>query len=153
MFTFANEIDSFLFTRAWLLVLPVFIIVAFSAIIPLVALLCYAGLRAIPEAYYQAAKIDGASSWAVFRYIQLPKMRGVLTIAVMIGGMLVWELVSPTIARKGFLAIPTTRGTRLFVGLLGTAYIHLAWIGLTDWNLWFALPVSAVWVVVVMRWG
>lgn len=54
---------------------------------PLVALLCYAGLRAIPEAYYQAAKIDGASSWAVFRYIQLPKMRGVLTIAVLLRWM------------------------------------------------------------------
>jgi glycerol transport system permease protein len=54
---------------------------------PLVALLCYAGLRAIPEAYYQAAKIDGASSWAVFLYIQLPKMRGVLTIAVLLRWM------------------------------------------------------------------
>ena len=51
---------------------------------PLVALLAYAGLRAIPEAYYQAARIDGASAWAVFRYIQLPKMRGVLTIAVLL---------------------------------------------------------------------
>jgi glycerol transport system permease protein len=51
---------------------------------PLVALLAYAGLRAIPEAYYQAAKIDGASAWAVFRYIQLPKMRGVLTIALLL---------------------------------------------------------------------
>jgi glycerol transport system permease protein len=51
---------------------------------PLVALLAYAGLRAIPEAYYQAAKIDGASSWAIFRFIQLPKMRGVLTIALLL---------------------------------------------------------------------
>jgi glycerol transport system permease protein len=51
---------------------------------PLVALLAYAALRAIPEAYYQAARIDGASSWAVFRYIQLPKMRGVLLIAVLL---------------------------------------------------------------------
>ena len=51
---------------------------------PLVALLAYAGLRAIPEAYFQAARIDGASPWAVFRYIQLPKMRGVLTIAVLL---------------------------------------------------------------------
>ncbi len=50
----------------------------------LVALLCYAGLQSIPEAYYQAAKIDGASSWAVFRYIQLPKMQGVLLIAVLL---------------------------------------------------------------------
>jgi glycerol transport system permease protein len=51
---------------------------------PLVALLCYAGLRSIPDAYYQAARIDGASKFAVFRYIQLPKMRGVLMIAVLL---------------------------------------------------------------------
>ena len=51
---------------------------------PLVALLAYAGLRAIPEMYYQAAKIDGASAWSTFRYIQLPKMRGVLTIALLL---------------------------------------------------------------------
>jgi glycerol transport system permease protein len=50
----------------------------------LVVLLAYAGLSAIPEAYYQAAKIDGASGWAVFRYIQLPKMKKVLTIAVLL---------------------------------------------------------------------
>ena len=51
---------------------------------PLVALLAYAGLRSIPDAYYQAARIDGASRLAVFRYIQLPKMRGVLMIAVLL---------------------------------------------------------------------
>jgi glycerol transport system permease protein len=51
---------------------------------PLVALLAYAGLRSIPDAYYQAASIDGASRWSVFWYIQLPKMRGVLTIAVLL---------------------------------------------------------------------
>ncbi|WP_443112888.1 carbohydrate ABC transporter permease [Herbaspirillum seropedicae] len=51
---------------------------------PLVALLAFAGLRSIPDAYYQAAQIDGASRWAVFRYIQLPKMRGVLVIAVLL---------------------------------------------------------------------
>jgi glycerol transport system permease protein len=51
---------------------------------PLPALLCYAGLRAIPDAYYQAAHIDGASRWAVFRHIELPRLRGVLTIAVLL---------------------------------------------------------------------
>ena len=50
----------------------------------LVALLAYAGLSAIPDAYYQAAKIDGASAWSVFRYVQLPKMKHVLTIAVLL---------------------------------------------------------------------
>jgi len=51
---------------------------------PLVALLCYAGLRAIPDAYYQAARIDGASRWAIFRFIELPKLRGVLMIALLL---------------------------------------------------------------------
>ena len=50
----------------------------------LVTLLCYAGLVAIPDAYYQAAKIDGAGPWAVFRHIQLPKLKHVLTIAVLL---------------------------------------------------------------------
>jgi len=51
---------------------------------PLVALLCYSGLRSIPDAYYQAASIDGASNWSVFRYIQLPKLKNVLVIAVLL---------------------------------------------------------------------
>ena len=50
----------------------------------LIVLLCYAGLCSIPDAYYQAARIDGASPWAVFRYIQLPKMKRVLTIAILL---------------------------------------------------------------------
>jgi glycerol transport system permease protein len=50
----------------------------------LVALLAYAGLMSIPQAYYQAAKIDQASRWAVFRYIELPKMQGVLMIAILL---------------------------------------------------------------------
>ena len=50
----------------------------------LVVLLAYAGLSAIPNAFYQAAKIDGASGWAVFCYIQLPKMKRVLMIAVLL---------------------------------------------------------------------
>ncbi|WP_019645232.1 carbohydrate ABC transporter permease [Novispirillum itersonii] len=50
----------------------------------LVALLCFAGLQSIPDAYYQAAKIDGASRWKIFRYIELPKMNRVLLIAVLL---------------------------------------------------------------------
>ncbi len=50
----------------------------------LVALLAFAGLKSIPDAYYQAAKIDQASRWAVFRYIELPKMMGVLMIAILL---------------------------------------------------------------------
>ncbi|WP_341936963.1 carbohydrate ABC transporter permease [Marinimicrobium sp. C2-29] len=51
---------------------------------PLVALLCYSGLRSIPDAYYQAARIDRASRWAVFRHIQLPKLTNVLVIGVLL---------------------------------------------------------------------
>ena len=50
----------------------------------LVVLLCYAGLVSIPDAYYQAANIDGAKPWSIFRYIQLPKMKKVLTIAILL---------------------------------------------------------------------
>jgi glycerol transport system permease protein len=51
---------------------------------PLVALLVYAGLRSIPEAYYRAATIDGANRFAIFRFIELPRLRGVLTIAILL---------------------------------------------------------------------
>lgn len=50
----------------------------------LVVLLCYAGLRAIPDDYYRAARIDGAGAWAVFRHIQLPRLRLVLLIAILL---------------------------------------------------------------------
>ncbi|MBC2837151.1 carbohydrate ABC transporter permease [Paragemmobacter straminiformis] len=50
----------------------------------LISLLCYAGLQSIPQAYYQAARVDQASRWSVFRYIELPKMQGVLLIAVLL---------------------------------------------------------------------
>ena len=50
----------------------------------LVALLCYAGLQSVPEVYYQAAAIDGASRWATFRYVQLPRLRQVLVIAFLL---------------------------------------------------------------------
>ncbi len=50
----------------------------------LVVLLCFAGLRAIPDDYYRAARIDGATGWAIFRYIQLPKLKLVLLIAVLL---------------------------------------------------------------------
>ena len=75
------------------------------------------------------------------------------SIVLMLCGMLIWELVSPTIERRGFLLIPTTRGTRFFLGLLGSAYLHLAWLGLSDLPLWYGTALSVVWVVIVMRWG
>ena len=67
----------------------------------LVVLLAYAGLNAIPDAYYQAARIDGASSWAIFRYIQLPKMRRVLTIAVLLRFMDSFNIYTEPFALTG----------------------------------------------------
>jgi predicted small integral membrane protein len=75
------------------------------------------------------------------------------TIALMLTAMTVWEVVSPCIRRRGFLPIATTRGDRLFIGLLSSAYIHLAWLGLTDFTLWVAFVFSICWMVAVMRWG
>ena len=76
--------------------------------------------------------------------------------AVIIGaivGLLIWELVSPTVARRGFLPMPTTRGDRFFIGLLATAFIHMAWLGLTAASPWWALAISAAVMAVIGRWG
>ncbi|NRQ38473.1 sugar ABC transporter permease [Nonomuraea sp. NN258] len=74
---FSYSLDS---TDAWITVL----VMDVWHWTPLVALLAYAGLRSIPEPYFQAAQIDGASAWSTFRHIQLPRLRGVLTIAVLL---------------------------------------------------------------------
>jgi predicted small integral membrane protein len=76
-----------------------------------------------------------------------------IVIGLMLVGMTVWEVVAPSVERRGFLPIATTRGDRFFIGLLGSAYINIAWVGLTHWSLWFALPISLVWIVIVMRFG
>ena len=67
--------------------------------------------------------------------------------------MTIWELKSPTVPRKGLLPMVTTRGDRLFIGLLLAAYINLAWTGLTDLSQWRGVVISAVGLVSVMRWG
>ncbi len=76
-----------------------------------------------------------------------------VVIAAMLASMTVWQVVAPSPERRGFLPIATTPGDRLFIGLLVSAFIHLAWIGLTGANLWFALAISLVWMFTVMRWG
>jgi predicted small integral membrane protein len=76
-----------------------------------------------------------------------------VVIALMLAGMTVWQIVAPSGERRGFLPIPTTPGDRLFIGLLGSAYIHLGWLAATDAPLWWALGVSAVYMIVLMRWG
>ena len=85
-------------------------------------------------------------------------------IALMLVGMTVWEIRSPTTLRKGFLPMQTTRGDRLFVGLLTAAYINLAFVGLAgqlmEWlkleeepSIWWGLALSMAVLALIMRKG
>jgi len=85
-------------------------------------------------------------------------------IVLMLIGMTVWEVKSPTVMRKGFLPIATTRGDRLFIGLLSAAYINLAFVGLSEklaqWmslseepSIWVSFAVSMACLALVMRKG
>jgi glycerol transport system permease protein len=85
----------------------------------LVTLLCYAGLVSIPDAYYQAAKIDGARAWAVFRYIQLPKLRYVLTIAILLRFMDSFMIYTEVVVVTG--GGPGNSTTFLSIDLVKTA--------------------------------
>lgn len=67
--------------------------------------------------------------------------------------MTVWEVRSPTVARKGLLPLVTTRGDRLFIGLLIAAYTNLAWTGLTDLTQWWAVGISAIVLAATLRFG
>jgi predicted small integral membrane protein len=74
-------------------------------------------------------------------------------ILLLLMGMTVWEWASPGGApRRGILGIETTRGDRLFISLLGSAFIHLAWLGLVGPDLWWALGLSLIYAVAVFRW-
>jgi predicted small integral membrane protein len=85
-------------------------------------------------------------------------------IVLMLIGMTVWEIRSPTVERKGFLPMKTTRGDRLFIGLLGAAYINLAFVGVAGWlaqwlsleqepSIWISFLISLLWLAWVMRKG
>lgn len=73
-------------------------------------------------------------------------------IVLMLIGMTVWEIKSPTTMRKGFLPIATTRGDRLFIGLLSAAYVNLIFVGLSGrMAQWFSLESEpSVWISFVL---
>lgn len=83
----------------------------------------------------------------------LPTALFFTVIGLLLVSMTLFELRRPCVERRGFLPIATTRGDRLFIGLLVSAYLHLLVIGVSDWNLWVASLLSVVWLLVVMRWG
>lgn len=85
-------------------------------------------------------------------------------IVLMLAGMTVWELKSPTRMTRGFLPMNTTRGDRLFIGLLGAAYVNLVFVGISgklalwmglsaDPSIWWSFVLSMLLLLVVMRKG
>lgn len=74
-------------------------------------------------------------------------------IAVMLVVFGVLQVVMPTYERRGFLPVPTTRGDRLFMSLLGSAFIHIFWLGFSDTSLLFASAISVVYAAVMLRYG
>ena len=74
------------------------------------------------------------------------------SIVLMLIGMTVWELKSPTVERKGFLPITTTRGDRLFIGLLCAAYVNLAFVAVSEKMItWFNLEAEpSIWISFVI---
>ena len=86
------------------------------------------------------------------------------SIVLMLAGMTVWELRSPTVLRKGWLPIATTRGDRLFIGLLAAAWLNLAFVAVSEkmivWfgleaepSIWFGFIASMALLAIVMRKG
>lgn len=83
----------------------------------------------------------------------LPTAIFFIVIGLILVGMTLWQVVSPSVQRRGFLPISTTRGDRLFITLLASGYGHLALLGLTAWPLWIATLASVVAFVIIMKWG
>jgi predicted small integral membrane protein len=94
----------------------------------------------------------------------LPVATFFICIVLLLAGMTLWEIKSPTALRKGFLPIATTRGDRLFIGLLGAAYLNLlfvaisekivGWFGLaSEPSIWFSFVLSMLLLGLVMRRG
>jgi predicted small integral membrane protein len=94
--------------------------------------------------------------WTLLEWMKwtMPTAIFFISIATMLGVFTVLELYYPTVERKGFLPIATTRGDRLFQSLLSGAYIHLFWLMLVgNQALWVASVISLIWLAVMLRWG
>lgn len=108
---------------------------------PLVALLCYAGLQAIPPAWYQAAEIDGASAWNTFRYVTLPKLKPVLIIGVLLRFMDSFKIYSEPLLLTGGGPGNATTLLSLFVARKAESY-ELGYAG--------AVSVLYLYIVIVL---
>ena len=108
---------------------------------PFVALLSYAGLQAIPDAYYQAACVDGASRWKAFRYVTLPKLRPVLTLAILIRFMDSFKIYSEPLLLTGGGPGNATTFLSMFVARKAESY-ELGYAG--------AVSVIYLYIVIVL---
>lgn len=108
---------------------------------PFVALLSYAGLQAIPDAYYQAARVDGASRWKAFRYVTLPKLRPVLTLAILIRFMDSFKIYSEPLLLTGGGPGNATTFLSMFVARKAESY-ELGYAG--------AVSVIYLYIVIVL---
>ncbi|WP_232787903.1 DUF2160 domain-containing protein [Paraglaciecola sp. MB-3u-78] len=83
----------------------------------------------------------------------MPSALFFIGIASLLLVMTILEIRKPCVERKGWLPISTTRGDRLFIGLLSSAFLHLLFLGLTDVTLWVAFGISVVIMAALLRWG
>ncbi len=113
------------------------------------ALATIVALTISPAALAQASGFG--STWM---YWTVPTAIFFAGIAAMLALLTVLDFVYPTVERKGFLPIATTRGDRVFQSLLGSAYIHVLWVLFTGAGaLWGATVISLIFAVVMLRWG
>ena len=108
---------------------------------PFVALLSYAGVQAVPDAYYQAARIDGASKWKTFSYVTLPKLRPVLTLAILIRFMDSFKIYSEPLLLTGGGPGNATTFLSMFVARKAESY-ELGYAG--------AVSVIYLYIVIVL---
>ena len=106
---------------------------------PFVALLSYAGVQAVPDAYYQAARIDGASKWKTFSYVTLPKLRPVLTLAILIRFMDSFKIYSEPLLLTGGGPGNATTFLSMFVARKAESY-----------ELGYAVAVSVIYLYIVI---
>ena len=97
--------------------------------------------------FHSFGKLFGSMAWT------WPTAMFFSAVVIMLMIMTVWELAQPTTERRGFLPMATTRGDRLFIGLLGAAWIHLGWLMGSDQALWIGSIIAVIWFLVVMRFG
>jgi predicted small integral membrane protein len=130
-------------TRRWQI--PLFVVLAFyTAVVWLLTL--QLPVKDGETDWYGSLFPGGWMAWS------FPTALFFLTILLLLALMAVWEYASPGgNPRVGLLRFETTRGDRLFISLLGSAYIHLAWLGLIGPNLWWALALSVVYAIGVFR--